>query len=332
MDLDLMPLVDELRGSRMVPPDPDDAVGAHPYIRSREEVTMTAYLIANPPRIRQFRRPRRAKPSGVIVIHTAESFPDEVGPDTGAESVARFIRDRTNYGSYHDLCDSDTIVNLVPYDAEAYHDATGSNPHSLSVSAATQAAKWDQLDDDWVRATVVNMARAAARQAAWLHAEHGIVVPAKTRTRTETEQRMPGFISHAKRDPARRTDPGPSFPWSLFLSTYAALMAGDDPDGDLSMTDVREIMTKLDAMHEDIVQGATTGANSRDVITNRIIAALGPKIDQAVKVGVQGATTAENNRGVISNRVQAMLDQLEAELLEAIETDDNPDNLIGQPR
>lgn len=182
---------------------------------------MAEYLIDNPPRIRQFRLPRRATPSGVVVVHTAESFPDEVGPDAGAENVARFIRDRTNFGSYHDLCDSDSIIHLVPYDAEAFHDGTGSNQHSYGVSAATQAAVWAKRSPEWRDATVRNMARASARYARWLKAHGGPAIPARRISRAQSETRAPGFISHAERDPARRSDPGAGFPWDDFLAYYA---------------------------------------------------------------------------------------------------------------
>lgn len=186
---------------------------------------MTAYLIANPPRQTQFRRPRRARPSGVVVVHTAESAPDTAGADGGAEAVARFIAGRTDYGSYHDLADSDTIVNLVPYDAEAYHDGTGSNPHSYGVSAATQAHRWPTLPRTWRRATVRNMAKAAARYALWLEAEHGTVIPARRITREQSEARVAGFLGHGERDPGRRSDPGADFPWSTFLADYARFRA-----------------------------------------------------------------------------------------------------------
>lgn len=189
---------------------------------------MAEYLIDNPPRVRQFRRPRSQQPSGVIVVHTAESFPDETAPDTGAENVARFIRDRTTPGSYHDLADSDSIVFLVPYDAEAFGDGTGSNPHAYHVSAATQAHKWDQLDDGWVDDCVRNMAKASARYARWLKARRGITIPARRITRAQSDARMPGFISHAERDPNRRTDPGAGFPWTKYLNYYAAEMSGEE--------------------------------------------------------------------------------------------------------
>jgi hypothetical protein len=185
------------------------------------------YLVDHPPVTRQYRSPRRAAPSGVVVVHTAESFPDENPPDTGAENVAAFIARRTNYGSYHDLVDSDSIIRMVRYTDEAFHDATGSNPHSYGVSAATQAAKWSQLRQSWVDATVRNMALAAAHYCRWLFAQRGILIPARRITRDDSERRVPGFISHAQRDPDRRTDPGATFPWSQFLGEFATIMGGD---------------------------------------------------------------------------------------------------------
>jgi hypothetical protein len=116
------------------------------------------------------------------------------------------------------------VIQLVRYSDEAFHDATGSNPHSYGVSAACQAAKWLDYSQEWRNATVTNMARAAARYALWLKSRSGIVVPAQRITRPESEDREPGFISHAARDPDRRTDPGKDFPWTFFLSQYARLV------------------------------------------------------------------------------------------------------------
>lgn len=189
---------------------------------------MTAYLIENPPRVRQFRE-RGTTPSGVVVVHTAESVPDTIGIDAGAEGVARFIQGRSDFGSYHDLCDSDSIVDLVPYGMQAYGDGTGSNPHAYHVSAATQADRWPNLPDEWKVATVRNMATAANRFRLYCEKHHGFTIPARRISRAESERRVEGFISHAERDPARRHDPGSGFLWDLFLETYDEL-ANPKPD------------------------------------------------------------------------------------------------------
>lgn len=184
---------------------------------------MTAYLIEHPPAVRQFRE-RGTTPSGVIVVHTSEGTPDWVGPDGGAEALARFIETRTTYGSYHFGVDSDSIVDLVPLHLQAYGDGTGSNPHAVHVSAATQAAKWAAASEEWRRETVRNMAEAAARAARWVKKEHGITVPARRITKAQSDRREPGFISHGDRDPERRTDPGKGYPWEHFLADFAEAM------------------------------------------------------------------------------------------------------------
>lgn len=221
---------------------------------------MGVYLIDNPPRVRQFRSPRREKPSGVIVVHSAESYPDEVGPDTGAENVAAFIQRRRTHGSYHDVCDADSIIQLVRYSDEAYQDGTGSNVHALSVSAATQAHKWRDLDPDYAREMTRNMAFAAATQARWLLAEHGVVVPTRRITRAESDARKPGFISHAERDPGRRTDPGSDFPWGDFLEDYAAFAEdGDTGDDDMAMTEAD--FQRINLMMKGAFKAAGVGVN-----------------------------------------------------------------------
>jgi hypothetical protein len=187
-----------------------------------------AYLDSHPPARSQFRCPRRAKPSGVVVVHTAENVMDTVGPDTGAEAVARFIQGRDTPGSYHDLVDSDSILDLVRYECEAFQDGTGSNPHAYALSAACSYLDWAKMSKAKRDAFVENMAQAVARYARWVKKTHGVTIPARRITRDQSTAGVPGFVSHAERDPARRKDPGNAsgqFPWSQFLARFAALMA-----------------------------------------------------------------------------------------------------------
>ena len=181
---------------------------------------MSTYLELHPPKVRQFRRPRRATPSGLLVIHTAESILDTVGPDTGAEGVARFIANRSDYGSYHRLVDGDSIVALVPFDAEAYGDGTGSNPFAIHISFACHSVDWPRMSEEKRTAFLRNGAKAAAEAARWLQDEHGIEVPPARVSRAESDRREPGFISHGERDPGRRSDPGADFPWAQFMREF----------------------------------------------------------------------------------------------------------------
>lgn len=187
-----------------------------------------AWLDDHPPDRSQFRCPRRATPSGVIAVHTAESVMDTVGPDTGAEAVARFIQHRDDPGSYHELCDSDSYVQLVRWSCEAFHDATGTNPHSMGLSFACSYLDWRVMSSARRAAFVERGAQRAAAYARWCRSEHGIAIPARRVSAAQARNREPGFVSHAELDPARRKDPGNAarqFPWTLFLARFATLMA-----------------------------------------------------------------------------------------------------------
>lgn len=197
-----------------------------------------AYLDSHPPARSQFRDPRREDPSGVVVVHTAENVMDTVGPDTGAEGVANYIRTRTTPGSYHDLVDKDSILDVVRYGCEAFQDGTGSNPHAYAVSFACSYLDWAKMSTSQRDAFVENGAQAAARYARWIRAENGTVIPARRITRAQSDARVPGFLSHAERDPARRKDPGNApgqFPWTQFLTRFAQIMGYASTPGDDDM-------------------------------------------------------------------------------------------------
>lgn len=210
----------------------------------------------------QFRSPRRDRLRGVIVVHTAESVMDTVGPDTGAENVARFIAGRTDPGSYHDLVDSDSFINLVDYDDEAYHDGTGSNRWSLGLSFACSTTDWQKMSPEKQAAFIEQGAIRAANMARYVHAKTGIVVPARRISREESERGVPGLIAHGTRDPSRRSDPGtipPNlFPWDLFLTRcafHAADLLGGNPNPPIDIP-----KDWLDMATKDEVKDALTEA------------------------------------------------------------------------
>lgn len=185
-----------------------------------------AYLREHPnPVSRGYTSPRRSEPSGVIGVHTAENMPDYVAFDGGAEAVAHYETIRTTPGSYHDLCDSDSCINLVRYEDAAWHDGTGTNHHSYGLSVATRADVWPLAPRAWRDGAIEQAAQAAARYARWLHKRNGTVIPARRITAAQARNRVPGFVSHAELDPGRRSDPGAGFPWAKFLARYAELVA-----------------------------------------------------------------------------------------------------------
>lgn len=238
---------------------------------------MAVYLETNPPRVSQFRRTRRAEPSGVIVLHTAESMADLTPPDNGAGNVARFIVNRTNFGSYHAIVDADSAIQLCEWSWEAWHVGTfRMNYHSVGISVACEADKWSRYPESWVDGAVDNAARMAAAYASWLEANHNITIPADRINATQAVNRTPGFTTHGELDPTRRTDPGPDFPWDKFLARYRHHRGQpDDMNDRQTATIVRIQQALIDAGYDlgsfgaDGDPGALTEAAVRASIQDR---------------------------------------------------------------
>ena len=222
------------------------------------------YLLDNPPARSQYRKTRRAKPTGAIVLHTAESILDKIDPDSGAENVARFIQRRSNPGSYHRIGDRDSIVKLIPFSYEAWQDGTGSNAWAIGISLAMQAHTWPDLTTQHRNQLIDTMARMADEAADWLKAEHGITVPAIRLTKAETDAGKPGFIAHGDRDPARRTDPGRHFPWTQFLNRFAELLAAHTNPETIAQWTRDDRLKALADIVGHLIRGSLTVSPIRD--------------------------------------------------------------------
>lgn len=210
---------------------------------------MGAYLIDHPGVLTQYSRRTKWSPSvptGLTVLHTAESVMDTVGPDTGAEVVAEFIRSRSTPGSYHDLVDSDSVVHVVPYELGAWQDGTGSNGCALSISFACCTTDWRTMGAVKRRAFLLNGARAFAQQQAWLKANGYPQTPLRLLTKAQSDARMAGLIYHAYRDPSRRSDPGVNppdlFPYDEFITACRLIAGGGptDPEDDVLRPEDKE--------------------------------------------------------------------------------------------
>ncbi len=222
------------------------------------------YLEQFPPVRSQFRTGRRSPVKPVIVVHTAESGTDRSGADPKAENVANFIRGRSTAGSYHLLGDADSIIQLVRFENEAFQDGTGSNRWAIGISLAMNAADWSGLSSSRRRELTETAAQMAAIAATWLK-DRGLPIPeARRLTKTESDRSSAsGFISHARRDPARRTDPGADFPWTDFFRLYQQFLSGGglEPGRD---TLVRQLQALVGTTADGIVGPQTVAALNRN--------------------------------------------------------------------
>ena len=222
------------------------------------------YLEDNPPNRSQFRVGRREPVKPVIVVHTAESGTDLSGPDPKAEAVANFIRTRTTAGSYHLIGDADSIIQLIRFDNEAFQDRTGSNRWAIGISLAMNAADWPDLPSARRDQLVSTAGQMAAIAAEWLEAR-GLGPPQpRLLTKTESDRAgASGFISHARRDPTRRTDPGAGFPWTAFFQKYQQFLSdgGVEPDRD---TLIRQLQALVGTDADGIVGPLTIAALNRN--------------------------------------------------------------------
>lgn len=226
------------------------------------------YLEDNPPTRGQFRVGRRDPVRAVIVVHTAESGTDLSGPDPKAEAVADFIRRRAEAGSYHLIGDADSIIQLVRFGNEAYQDRTGSNRWAVGISLAMDAGDWPTLPSGRRDQLVDTAGQMAAITATWMQDE-GLAPPApRLLTKAESDRSdASGFISHARRDPTRRSDPGSGFPWTDFFQAYQQALSdlGREPDRD---TLVRQLQSLVGTSPDGIVGPLTIAALNRNWLGN----------------------------------------------------------------
>lgn len=245
---------------------PADHYDTVTYDRGVPTVRPGIYLQDNPPRRAQWSA-RDETPSGLLVGHTAEGGSDIVGPDPKAENVANFIRTRTTAGSYHVLGDRDSIIPMVHPRLGAYGCRFGVNDYALHWSLAMNAGDWRQLPDAAAAEYLETAVQMALILADWVQDTHGVAVPPVLLSRRSAMARRPGFCSHGRLDPDRRSDPGRHFPWLAFLVEYAgrsgwptsAIKIESDPSDDLGATmadvkseQIRSLQRPLVAMGFDL--------------------------------------------------------------------------------
>lgn len=198
-----------------------------------------SYLLDYNPGTQQWGYPRRGgvQLSGTIIVHTAECARDDIGEDTSAEVCANFIANRADYGSYHRLVDSDSIIDMLPWEYEAWQDSETNN-WAVGISAAVATTDWLTMPADRAEKVYRNLALCAADFVQYM-ATKGIAVPLTRITGAQARARVPGFCAHGDSGIAR-TDPGAAFDWTKFFAYTAQALTG-------SLSYASESITLLEA-------------------------------------------------------------------------------------
>jgi hypothetical protein len=198
--------------------------------------------------IQQCRYPRRERLSGMVGIHTAESVMDDIGIDTGAENVASFIVRRGDYGSYHEIVDADSVVQMAPDNYETWHIAADAhNWHSWGISAACAAHEWDP-DKWWTRQTINRMGERIC--AFWRRNGWDPLVSARWLNIDQAHNRLIGLVHHGVAQPADRSDAWvnhprrPELDRMLIQAIHRAANGGVSEDDD-TMANVEEVADKV---------------------------------------------------------------------------------------
>ena len=171
------------------------------------------YLLDNANRVRQYGSTRRKTrhggiPTGAIILHCVQGISDLSGPDTSAENTARWItRDSTRQASYHTITDRDSIVRMLPFNMEAWHDTT-SNNYSIGISANWVVEDLPRMPKEQRYQYYEQFAIAVLEAVDWLKKTRNITVPLdRMLTRAEVVAGKPGISTHGRMDPGRRYDP-----------------------------------------------------------------------------------------------------------------------------
>lgn len=182
-----------------------------------------AWLDDNPPVRSQFVTPRREQWCGVVGVHTSEGVKDDVGPDTGTDVLAGFIRRRTDPGSYHLTIDSDSTLELVDVRAEAYSIAVDLwNRASWNISFVCRTVDLSPADG-WTVAAIRNAGAPVVEK--WT--THGFCPSCSARWLTRAEalalrsakqwcqhdRRLGGFVCHGTLQPGDRSDAWATHPF-----------------------------------------------------------------------------------------------------------------------
>lgn len=156
-----------------------------------------------------------------IVIHSVESG---VTGGVGWSLMNGWWQNPSNQSSVHGIADPADFVYSVPDTQRAWHCGNG-NSTSVGYEHAGRAAFSAQ---DWITPDAVKMLNNSAREIAKVGARHGI--PRRWLSIAQLAANEKGYCTHNDMRIARggttHTDPGPNFPYKLYMQLIDQWTAG----------------------------------------------------------------------------------------------------------
>jgi hypothetical protein len=180
---------------------------------------------------RWYRRgPRRSRPLW-LVIHATHGAEGHGKARAGALEMQR-IPPKAQGGkprSAHLLIDTDSVVQCVPFECEAYHAGPHANQYGEGFEVCGSA---DQKRAQWLDELSLPMLSLAAHVLRWR--SEVLMVPLVYRGPSDLVRKIPGVTTHAAVAQAfpgdtDHYDPGPHFPLVELLDAARALPTGAPP-------------------------------------------------------------------------------------------------------
>lgn len=169
----------------------------------------------------------------LIVIHDTEGSSHAESAEDGAAYDAR----RADGTSTHYFVDSNSVVQCVRTSDRAHTARSQGNRRGIQYELCARAS-WSR--SRWLDSYGQAMLRRAARQAARDCRKWGI--PVRKLTPAQVADGVKGFCGHGDitkafpQDDGSHTDPGPNFPWDVFLDLVRDELAPPAPPKEWSDT------------------------------------------------------------------------------------------------
>lgn len=160
------------------------------------------------------------RPVRVIVIHDME-FPEE---EKTAKKVADYFTHPDTPSSAHICVDSDSIVQCV-LDRDVAYGAPGANQDGIQIELAGFGS---QTREQWLDSYSKRLLERAADATAQYCLKYDI--PPRQLTNAQlADKKSKGLVGHRQVSEvfkkSTHTDPGPNFPWDVFLTLVQQALA-----------------------------------------------------------------------------------------------------------